>query len=179
MRPALALLIPLLLAGCAGPSTRSGEANRSNRPILDRLQLTLDIRYRMGQTLSKETQVSVVCGTEHISTKLKECGMTPANDFIRYTTGGIVRPGLPCQVLLAQPGEPSQLFVLPTPKKNDRLGVWFDWRKPEAQIVSPMPVHALLNVPKARQPLTIPAVRRFEVRYQLTALHSAYDPKAD
>lgn len=172
MRRGFVFLFPLLLAGCAAPSS-------APRPILDRLQLTLDIRYKMGQTLSPETQVSLVSGANPISTRLKDCGMTPGPGYVRYTTGGIVRPGLACRVLLTPPGEPSQLFELPVPKKQDRLGVWFPWRKPSAQIVSAMPVQALLNLPGARQPLTVPEARRFEVRHQLTALNSPHAPKAD
>jgi len=181
MRPGLALLRPLLLAGCAAPpaAPQARTADPPARPILDRLQLTLDIRYRMGQTLSPETQVLLVHEGAYVTTRLKDCGMTPGDDYIRYTTGGRVRAGRPCHVLLVPPGEPAQLFELPVPKKSDPLGVWFEWLKPVAQIVSPMPAQALLHQPKARQPLTVPESRRFEVRHQLTALNSPYAPKAD
>ncbi len=187
MRSALALLLAFLVAGCATPpdtppdtpQTRAPETAPTTRLIRDRLRLTLDIRYRMGQTLSPETQVLIVNEDAYISTRLKECGMTPAHDYIRYTTGGRIKPGLPCHVLLIPPGEPAQLFDLPMPETDDPLGVWFEWIKPVAQIISPMPVQALINQPKARQPLTVPESRQFEVRHQLTALNSPYDPKAD
>lgn len=182
------LIIPaaLLLFGCASESVRpAGPAHGTNatvaaaRPLLKQLRLTLDLRYKLGETLSMETRVVLLSDDRQITTTLADCGMTPEPDTVRFTTGGIVLPDAPCHVLITPPGEPTQVFEVKIPKKSDELGVWFDWIRPAYQIQSPMPVQTLIHQPKQQQKLTVPLARQFEIRHQLTALNAAKGPRAN
>jgi hypothetical protein len=169
----------LLIAGCttSPPSVPVKKAETSEaRPILDTLRLTLDLRYLAGETLDLSTRVVLLSGQNPVSTTLNDCGMTPTNGYTRFTTGGLVQPGLSCHILVIPPGEPAQVFALEKPRTGSRLGDWSDWRKPATQIVSPMPVQMLIHKPEAQQTLSVPLPRQFEIRYQLTALN-ARDPK--
>lgn len=181
MRAFLLILSLSFLLGCAsapGSASKPGRAGRpteGTRALLDPLRLTLDVRYYAGETLSLETRVIVISGKNPVTARLKDCGTIAGKDFQRFTTGGHVLPGEPCHVLIEQPGEPAQVFTLETPGKSSRLATWTEWRKPECQIVHPMPAQTLIHKPDLKQPLTVPPARQFEIRYQLTALNAA-DP---
>jgi hypothetical protein len=183
MRPILFALSLSLLVGCASTAqdnkgvkkaAPAGEAS----PLLQKMRVTVDIRYYAGQSLSLATRVAVLSGKDIISTTLDNCGSTPTTNYTRFTTGGIVQPDIPCFIMLIPPREPSQVFPIRKPKKSDELGVWSDWQHPTNQIVSPMPVQVLMNQPEKQQKVTVPLPRQFEVRYMLTP-YNARDPKTD
>jgi len=179
MRHAALLMLPMLLAACAARPPAPPSPFGGNPIHAETRQLTLDLRYRMGETLSLETQVVLLNGRSLVSTRLKDCGMTPGNEFIRFTTGGRINPDQPCRLVITPPGEPSQLFDLAIPRRNPELAVWSPWTRPVAQLVSPMPAQTLIHQPDAHQPLTVPEARQFELRHQVTEIRSPLQPRAD
>ena len=168
----LFVLLPLLLAGCATSPELAPDIGKMNAArttaFVEKLRLTLDIRYKMGETLALSTRVILLDGENLITTTLKECGVTPGTSYVAFMTGGIVQDGVPCRVLIAPPGEPAQVFELPKPKKSAKLDTWTPWQPPKTQILSPMPAQALLHQPKTQQKITVPLPRQFEVRTKLT-----------
>jgi hypothetical protein len=172
MRFILPLVCLALLAGCVTtPDTQHARVHELSHKTAAHPggSLTLELRYDTGETLSLETRVILLNGTGHASTRLKDCDVTPADDSVRFTTGGLVKPGVTCHVLIEQPGEPAQVFDIPVPPSIDRLGAWSDWRRPVAQLVSPMPAQALAHKTGNREKLTIPPSRQFEIRYRFSA----------
>ena len=155
MRSILLATALLMLCGCATTPEPGKPVNQETvkaaKPILENLRLTLDLRYPMGQTLSMQTRVSLVCGEKLVTARLEECNMTPGTNYVRFTTGGLVHPGTTCHVLVSPPDEPAQVFDIAIPDHPKKLGKWFDWQNPACQIVSPMPVQTLRTKPGARQ----------------------------
>ncbi|MFO7536380.1 MAG: hypothetical protein R6X19_12005 [Kiritimatiellia bacterium] len=182
------LVIPaaLLLFGCASGAGRDPSTARpapvptaSARAVVKQLRLTLDLRYKLGETLSLDTRVVLLSGDRQVTTTLADCGMTPTPEAMRFTTGGIVRPDAPCHALITPPGEATQVFVLDIPKKSKEWGVWSEWTLPASQIVSPMPAQTIIHQPQRQQKMTVPLARQFEVRHQVTEQNTAKDPKTN